>query len=169
VRNLDILTDLQQDGCQVVVASSTTIQGDSSVDVDLVAAGCLLWNRYIEAIEEVYGLADCYVFPTPTGIGAIEHPLSIMEAMACNLPVVTKRFRALPRVFRPGDGLYFVDTDDELRKMIHHIRYTQESVATRAKVVGLDWGAIAERLLALYQGLRAREQPQYTAVKIWRV
>ncbi len=166
VRNLNILTRIQQDGCQVVVVSSTTIRGDSSVDADLIAAGCLVWSRYIEAIEEVYALADCYVFPTPTGVGAIEHPLSIMEAMACNLPVVSKRFGALPRVFEPGDGLYFVDTDEELRNTVRSIRQVEELVATRAKVITLDWDAIAERLLVIYRGLGARDQRGYVAANM---
>jgi glycosyltransferase involved in cell wall biosynthesis len=154
VRNLDVLTELQHDGCQVVVVSSTTIQGDSSVDIDLTAAGCLLWNRYIPAIEEVYKLADCYVFPTPTGIGAIEHPLSVMEAMACNLPVITKRFGALPRIFTPGDGLYFVDTDAELKAEVKQVQYTENTVATRDKVIVMNWDAIARQILTQYQGLK---------------
>lgn len=165
-RNLGILTALQQDGCQVLVISSTTIEGDLSTDTDLTAAGCLLWNRYIEAIEEVYALADCYVFPTPTGVGAIEHPLSIMEAMACNLPVVTKKFGALPRVFEPGGGLYFVDTDEQLRDTVLHVRDTEEATATRAKVIGLSWDAIAEQLLNLYRGLNTRSQDRIAA-KMW--
>jgi glycosyltransferase involved in cell wall biosynthesis len=154
VRNLGVLTELQHDGYQVIVVSSTTIQGDSSVDVDLMAAGCLLWNRYIQAIEEVYRLADCYVFPTPTGIGAIEHPLSVMEAMACNLPIVTKRFGALPRIFAPGDGLYFVDSDTELKAKVKQVRYTKNTVATRNKVIAMDWDVIALQILTRYQDLK---------------
>lgn len=152
-RNLDVLPSLQRDGCQVVVVSSTSIPGDSSVDIDLSAAGCIVWDQYMDAIEEVYALADCYVFPTQTGVGAIEHPLSIMEAMACNLPVVTSRFGALPRVFEPGDGLHFVDTDEQLRQAVIQVRDTRAPVATRAKVLGLSWEAVAERLVSRYCGL----------------
>ena len=122
-----------------------------------------MWNEYIKSIEEVYALSDCYAFPTPTGVGAIEHPLSIMEAMACDLPVVTRKFGALPRVFRPGDGLYLVDTDDELRETVLHIRNSEKLVATRAKVIGMDWDIIADQLLMMYQDLRASRRRQVAA------
>lgn len=161
VRNLDVLVDLQQGGCQVIVVSSTTIQGDMAVGHRLVEAGCLLWNRYIESIHEVYALADCYVFPTPTGVGAIDHPLSVVEAMACNLPVVTRRFGALPRAFEPGDGLYFVETDDELKAAVEHVRCTAGEASTRAKVMGMDWDAIASQVAALYDGLDSVERQSH--------
>jgi glycosyltransferase involved in cell wall biosynthesis len=152
------LAALQQEGCQVIVVSSTTIQGDADVERRLVETGCFVWNRYVEAIQEVYALADCYAFPMPAGVGAIEHPLSIMEAMACNLPVVTRRFGALPRVFEPGDGLYFVDSDDELKNVVQRIQDAREGVATWRKVHDLDWDAIAARIVALYRGMIAGRQ-----------
>jgi glycosyltransferase involved in cell wall biosynthesis len=157
-RHLDVLTRLQRDRYQVIVVGSTTVPGDSNVAARLTGAGCLVWNRYIEAIEEIYALADCYAFPTPTGVGAIEHPLSVMEAMACNLPVVTKRFGALPRIFDPGDGLYFVDTDDELISVIECIRRTGVSPTTRAKVADMEWDRIAVRIVALYRDLVLRRR-----------
>jgi glycosyltransferase involved in cell wall biosynthesis len=160
VRNLDVLAALQQDGCQVVVVSSTTIQGDADLDRHLTDAGCLVWNRYIESVQEVYALADCYVFPTPTGVGAIEHPLSIMEAMACNLPVVTRRFGALPRLFEPGDGLYFVDTDEELRTIVNQLQEAEGAVATRARVLDMDWDVIASKVAVYYQDLMPK--PSYS-------
>lgn len=153
VRNLDVLAALQGDGRQVIVVSSTTIQGNPDVDARLREVGCLVWDRYIESIQEVYALADCYVFPTPTGVGAIDHPLSVLEAMSCNLPVVTKRFGALPRVFDPGDGLYFVDTDDELETVVERVRCNGVASATRAKALDLDWHAIALEIVDLYQDL----------------
>jgi glycosyltransferase involved in cell wall biosynthesis len=154
VRNLDILNELQRDGCQVIVVGSTTIQGDTSVNDSLTAAGCMVWGHYIESIEEVYAVADCYVFPTPTGVGAIEHPLSVLEAMGCNLPVVTKKFGALPRVFQPGDGLFFVDTDAELRALVNRIRGGGTPIRTRAKVAELDWDSLAVRLVDMYQDVK---------------
>jgi glycosyltransferase involved in cell wall biosynthesis len=169
VRNLDALAALQQDGCQVLVVSSTTIQGDVDVERHLTEAGCLVWNRYVESIHEVYALADCYIFPTPTGVGAIQHPLSVMEAMACNLPVVTRRFGALPRVFEPGGELYFVDTDDELRTTVRQVQDTGGAATTRARVLELDWNFIASKIAALYQELIPR--PPYSDARdsyVWR-
>ena len=108
VRQLDVLPRLRQAGCEVIVVSSTTIRGDGEMDDRLTQAGCRIWNHYIEAVEEVYALADCYVFPLAQGVGAIEHPLSVIEAMATNLPVITRRFGALP----PPRGQLEVELED---------------------------------------------------------
>ncbi len=153
VRNLESLIALQGEGTQVVVVSSTTIQGDAGIDTQLKAAGCQVLDQYIEVIEEVYMLADCYVFPTVDTVGAIAHPLSVMEAMACNLPVVSRRFGALPRIFEPGDGLYFFETDEELAAQVKALRIDPGVVATRDKVQQMDWDAIAQKALHLYQEL----------------
>ena len=71
-------------------------------------------------IEEVYALSDCYVFPTPpmNKINSIEIPLSVLEAMACNLSVITTKFGALPKVFEEGDGLIFVDDGEDGERAI---------------------------------------------------
>lgn len=153
VRNLESLTALQDETTQVVVVSSTTIQGDAEIDTRLRAAGCQVLDQYIDAIEEIYMLADCYVFPTADTVGAIAHPLSVMEAMACNLPVVSRRFGALPRIFEPGDGLYFFETDEELAAQVKALRAAPGAVATRNKVRQMDWDAIAEKALCLYERL----------------
>lgn len=155
-RNLEALVQLQQPGSQVVVVCSTTIVGDTRIKRRLAAAGCLVWEHYVEAVEEVYALADCYVFPTPNGSGAIELPLSVLEAMACNLLVVTRSFKALPRVFQPNDGLYFVNSDDELRSVVEHLRRAGPSPATRAKVAPLDWNTVARKVVGLYQTLTGK-------------
>jgi glycosyltransferase involved in cell wall biosynthesis len=153
IRNLEALAAVQGDGCQVLVVSSTTIRGDRGVRERLERAGCLVWNHYVASIQEVYALADCYVFPTLTETAAIDHPLSVLEAMACNLPVVTRRFGALPRVFAPGEGLYFVDTAGDLARAVQEVRRSEPPVATRAQVMGLDWRAIADQIAALYREL----------------
>lgn len=153
IRDLDVLGSLQGRGCQVLVVSSTTIRGDASVAERLRASGCYVWQGYLQKVEEVYGLADCYVFPTQHPRGAIEHPLSVMEAMACNLPVVSRRFGALPRLFEPGEGLFFVDSDDEMRKTVVEIKVRRQPVNTRSKVLAHSWDEIARQIFALYQAL----------------
>ncbi|NLF01784.1 MAG: glycosyltransferase family 4 protein [Anaerolineales bacterium] len=153
VRNLQDLLALQRDGAQVFIVGSTSVPGDAEVEAELRQAGCLVLRQYLSHMEEVYGLADCYVFPTVVHNAAIEHPLSVMEAMACNLPVVARRFGALPRVFEPGGGLYFYDTEAELKDAIRLIRARHTASATRAKVKDMDWRTIAAGIAALYQSL----------------
>jgi len=60
-------------------------------------------DRYIKKIEEIYQLSDCYIFPITFEGGGISILLSVLEAMACNLPVVTTKFGGLPAIFKGGD------------------------------------------------------------------
>ncbi len=156
MRNLLPLIAVQQLGCQVVVVSSTTVQGNPDVNARLRDAGCLVWNRYFELIEEIYALADCYVFPTRAEVAAIEHPLSVMEAMAVNLSIVMRRFGALSQVLSSGDGAYFYDSDDELVAEVGRLRNIDSPVSTRSQAMRFDWNVIAERLLSMYQDPRTR-------------
>ena len=62
-------------------------------------------TEYITHLEEIYALSDCYVFPTTDRRYCVEMPLSVLEAMSCNLPMLTTRFGALPGVFEEASGL----------------------------------------------------------------
>jgi len=152
-RNLESLLALQSEGYQVVVIGSTTISGDPEVTERLKAAGCLVVEHYVERIEGYYQSADCYVFPTVDHIAAIQHPLSVLEAMACNLPVVTREFGAIPNLFNPGDGFYLVKTDRALTETVKRVKARPGAVRTREMVIPFSWSAIAEKLILQYERL----------------
>ena len=102
-RNLDIFKTIQKDdGYQVVIVGRETEIADKQLMRELQEAGCLVWIKHFSNIEDIYNLADCYVFPTIQEKACIESPLSVLEAMACNLPVVTTRFGALASIFGEG-------------------------------------------------------------------
>ncbi len=66
---------------------------------ELRRAGVLLITHYLPEIVELYQAADAYVFPVPPNPAdpsAIDLPLSVLEAAACNLPILATRFGALP-------------------------------------------------------------------------
>jgi glycosyltransferase involved in cell wall biosynthesis len=83
---------------------------------------------------------------------SIEVPLSVLEAMSCNLPVITTRFGALPTTFEKGQGLVLFDSERGLRPELSRARNHPE-VRTRDKVLPYSWGSIRERLDAIYQRL----------------
>jgi glycosyltransferase involved in cell wall biosynthesis len=150
----------------VVVGSTSTPSGvDDDVTAALRAGGTHVIDRYIERIAELYQLADCYLFPVHATGGAIEAPLSVLEAMACDLPVVTTRFGFLRQSFADGPGFTFADSDDGLLAAVGRLRETREQLTpgqVRALVQPFSWGAIARTLLAQATGDRRQATDQET-------
>lgn len=150
-RGIGVLADLARRGdCQVVLvtSSSTAHQADHELGRALRRAGVILLTDYLPRIEELYQLADCYIFPVRSTDNAIEAPLSVLEALACDLPVVTTRFGGLPRLFAGRDhpGLVFVDSDAELINAAAWLSATALP-GSRALVEPFAWTRVADDLL----------------------
>lgn len=141
-RNLEILGAIRDPEVCVVMVSSTTTHATSKLRNRLIASGVVLLDNYIESIEEIYQLADAYLFPTYDPMGAIEIPLSVLEAMATDLPVVTTPFGGLPDLFSDVKGLLFVRSADQLPKLVRDALKLR-SVETRKAVINLSWQTIA--------------------------
>lgn len=150
-RNLQLLAEIQQENRdrQVLIVGSTSTPFEQDIYESLVESGCIVWRKYFEKIEEVYALSDCYVFPAFTKLGGIDLPLSVMEAMSCNLPVISTKFGALSRIFAEGGGLHFTETREEFLQRLDTIKAGTE-VSTREKVLPYTWGNIALRLEQIY-------------------
>ena len=72
--------------------------------------------------EELYQLSDAYLFPVLDPSGAIEMPLSVLEAMACGVPVLTTPFGDLQQRFPSGSGVVFWRSTDELMRGLDLLR-----------------------------------------------
>lgn len=153
-RNVKVLEQYAKKGFTVLIVGSTTIKPDENLVDELVANGCIIWTNYIEKIEEIYQLADCYIFPTIESIRAIEIPLSVLEAMACNLPVITTKFGGLPDLFENGNGFYFVDSIDEIIKYLEIIQDDEIQPDNEMKLEKLSWESIGIELNKLYNELK---------------
>lgn len=155
-RNLRVLGELaeRQPVCALVVGSTSTAQ-DASLADWLRGKGVRIIDSFIERIEDVYRLADLYLFPVIDHGHAVEIPLSVLEAMACDLPVVTTRFGGLPECFQEGDGLYFADSSAEVLEKIEAARESGE-VQTRAKMADYTWSAVADEFFAEVDELAER-------------
>lgn len=137
--------------CPVLAASTSTRQ-DEALASELVAQGVRLFAGYVPCIEELYQAADAYLFPVrpdPLAPSSIDLPLSVLEAAACDLPIITTRFGALPELWThvrtDSVGVTFYEGAIELCEAV--TRLQRGSGQTRALAEPFAWRAAAEVLL----------------------
>jgi len=151
-RNLQIFNRIQGGNNQVLIVASTYRKEDKHLHQELAESGCIVWRRYFANIEEIYNLADCYLFPTQRD-NCLLVPLSVLEAMSCNLPVISTKFQVLTRIFPEGDGLYFVEKEKDFIYCLENLKANNEEVTTRGKVLSYSWDNIAMELDKIYKEL----------------
>jgi len=153
-RNVEILKRLQVENTQMLIVGSTSTGVDDTLQSKLIEQGCLVWTNYIKNIEEIYGLSDCYIFPTMEDkIGSIEMPLSVLEAMSCNLPVISTKFGALSKVFQEGDGLIFASNEEDFQNALATFILGRTKIKTRDKIIQYSWPNVIEKLEGIYEQL----------------
>jgi len=129
-RNLKTLIPLQKGGNQVVIVSSSSTPPDAlgkdSLKDYLVKSGIIILDRYIESIEEIYQLSDLYIFPVVKKNSSIGMPLSVLEARACEIPVLTTDYGSLNQFLgtdnngiRYSNPESFLKNVDSIKKIIN--------------------------------------------------
>jgi glycosyltransferase involved in cell wall biosynthesis len=148
-RNIDFLAELRRKGTpQVILVGSSLVHPDRSViSARLKEQGVIIFDNYFQEIQEIYQLSDCYLFPVISDRSCIGTPLSVLEAMACNLPVVSLRYGLLPRLFDEGQGLFFADTPGELVERVLSAGNMNGNCHTREKAAAYSWENIAGEIL----------------------
>jgi len=116
-RNLEALIPLQKNNNQVVIVGSSSTSDvaykDEALKDLLKEKRIIIVDNYIEKIEEVYQLADVYVFPVIFEGGCIGIPLSILEARACGLPIISTDFGGIRKLFSSKlEGIIYAKTND---------------------------------------------------------
>lgn len=146
-RNLDwlILVKKANPEIEIIVVGSTYNQDDEELYSNLTNNGILVIREYTPDMENIYNLADYYVFPVTRNDGAIETPLSVLEAMACNLPIITTRFGSLPDTFENSKDFRFVDTAEEITEIVRRPKVS--SCKNREKIKPFTWKEIARKLV----------------------
>jgi len=151
-RNLSSLSELPSADIQVVVAGSICSGIHPDIIQQLEAYGFHTFIGYQPNIDEFYRMADCYVFPPKPG-NSLTMPLSVLEAMACNLPVVTTRFSGIDFAFDEGDGLIFISPNAVILSTVQELLADGQYIQTRKMVKGYSWYAISQTLTEFYTEL----------------
>ncbi len=155
-RNLEPLKTLQRlDQVQVLLLASSARQ-DADLTDELLGAGVRIIQGQAPPVELVYGLSDLYVFTSPTPSipersSAIDLPLSVFEAMACDLPVVTTRFGGLTDLFGEAPGFRYLSNpfdDSEWRKKVGDA-LQEDRGNNRQKVLPYTWAGLAKAALGV--------------------
>ena len=144
-RNVQVMADLAGlDGWTAVLVVSTSTLAEADLVRDLSAAGVVVIREALPDIQELYQLADCYVFPVEHELACAEVPLSVLEALACGLPVVSTRFGGLPDLLDDVPGVSFVAGADETVDAVRRGPLQSPSLEIAAR---LSWPHVAATIL----------------------
>ncbi|MCL6479117.1 MAG: glycosyltransferase family 4 protein, partial [Peptococcaceae bacterium] len=99
----------------------------------------------------IYQMADCYVFPVLKEFSCIDMPLSVLEAMACNIGVITTRYQALPKIVKESEGVIFINGHSNIINIINSNLESFKIIDNRSKVLSYSWENIINMLEAYYR------------------
>lgn len=150
-RNVDKLFGADKQFYIVLVISSVTeAEKDTELRKKLESRGNItIIDFYLEHVEEVYQMADVYLFPVQEMENCIDVPLSVLEAAACNTPIVTTEYGELAS-FRDKEGFLFLNNLqlDVLNPALNWMA-AQNNVDTRSAVTEYDWDCSIRKLQKL--------------------
>lgn len=150
IRNIKILESLLDPENHILLIGRIHEKNDISQIKKLQKIGFDIRIHHFDNIEEIYWLSDCYVFPCTEKKAAIEIPLSILEAMACNLPVVTTPYGAIGELFIEKEGFYIANESSDYIHKIDVIKKLSSPICTRKQVLNLSWDKVISQIEASY-------------------
>ena len=143
---LDIQEQIIELGYEILLIISTALDREEKIFLDILNSNICVKTKYFENIEEIYSLADAYIFPIkglgkdyfPTfieEIGVIDMPLSILEALSVGIPVITTDVDAIHTLISNNNDcagvLYFDGTTKQfISKLltINHFEFNNNKI-----------------------------------------
>jgi glycosyltransferase involved in cell wall biosynthesis len=132
--------------------------------------GPVLLRHFEENLSAWFNACDAAVLPFSTTIGYAQPPLTMLEAMAHELPVISSRIGSVPEYVEDGVSGILTDPGDEVglaRAMITFdpVAARQMGQNARRRIEALyDWDDIASMTEAVYADvLRSRDTKLATA------
>ncbi len=140
-RNIRLLTGLDEKYEALLVTSTLTrSEADPELKKALLSRGnTRIMDDYVAQIEEIYQLADVYLFPVTESGRCIDVPLSCMEAAACGKPIITTKFGEMKELC-DVKGIVYLDAfdSDTLNKRVEDA-LSLDTVETRTAATNYDW------------------------------
>lgn len=133
----------------LVVSTQTAGQQDLALRQQLEKKDNItLIDRYLPNVEQLYQLADVYLFPVVQEESCIDMPLSALEAAACGIPVVTTDFGEM-KALMGEDGFYRISSFEaqDLNELL--LQAAQEKKSPRNAVLDYDWDNAVKKLLEI--------------------
>lgn len=147
-RNISQLLKIDERFHVVMVASTLMAdEQDKSLRERLEAKKNLtLIDWYLPCIEEIYQLADVYFFPVQSAGHCVDVPLSVLEAAACQLPVVCTPYGELKEIIH-NPGFFQITSFDEAEINKQLLEAVHSGRDGRDIVLQYDWRNAVQLLL----------------------
>lgn len=151
-RNLIQLKSINEKWHVVVVLSShTQNEQDLALRAELEKQpNITIMDGYISRIEEIYQMADIYLFPVACGQSCIDAPLSALEAASCGIPVVATPYAELQALVS-REGFYCIDSFDAKRLNQLLDCALTEGKSARESVLHYDWDEAIKTLAEMFE------------------
>lgn len=148
-RGLEDFAALGDPHIEKLVVASGMFTNQDIVDL-LQKANVRLVSSYMEHIEEVYQMADAYLFPTRSTEYVISIPLSVMEALSCGTPVVAYRsFSNLCYIAANDESVHLIDSIEALEFAIQCACTKKEEKSLLRDAI--SWEESAAEMLAVIE------------------
>lgn len=128
-RNLTELISIKQqlrESVNILLIASPSLSENQKLRTSLEKAGVVIHDEHIADLSTYYCAADLYLFPILNNSrGAIDLPLTVIEALSLGLPVVSTRFGILCDVLSDYNGIRFCKSDCFSQQVISIIEKNQ--------------------------------------------
>lgn len=130
---------------QRMIVASGMFEDQQVVEL-LNKSGVKLYTGYLENVEEIYQMADVYLFPTKSTEFVISIPLSVMEALSTGVPVIGyKSFKNLKEISSKEGAVVLVDEADDIDEVLPMIAKMKSDVSLLSNTD--SWKAVASKVL----------------------
>lgn len=129
---------------RLVVASGMFESADTVSALE--NAGVKIMSGYIENVNEIYQMADVYLFPTQDSDFVISVPLSVMEALSCGTPVLCYESFDKIKSIKTTDqkALTFVQNKEQIQAAV--LKAAQYKTDNSWLLSPKSWGEVADQI-----------------------